>query len=153
MFWVGIFSCVSAQEPVDTTEVLPVNLLYFNVEETDKGIYMDWETAEEVNSNFFTVQQSQNGQTYEDAFTVKSTGSGSYYETVYLFPSPGLNYFRLVHFDTDGSKQIYPVKVVNYSGKFTVYDLQGHFLGDFSNTAMLPRNLPLVINGRIITFF
>lgn len=152
-FWVGIFSCVSAQEPVDTTDVLPIELMFFDVKQTNKNVVVAWQTLEEINSKEFVVEQSSNGYEWKPAFTVISNGVPSFYERSYFLPYPGLNYFRLVHYDNDGSEQIFNPVVLHYIGRFTVHNIAGRRIGEFTDLSVLPKGEMFIINGRLTTLF
>lgn len=64
-------------------------------------VLLRWETAQEINVNYFEVERSLNGSTWE------SIGLVSAGQRYYLFedinPHPGHTYYRLKRFDRDGS--------------------------------------------------
>lgn len=152
VFWANLF--LTAQTPVDTTDVLPVKLLYFEAETTEaNSVNLQWATGEEVNSNRFEVEVSTTDFNFESEITVISNGYASTYAVTYLKPYPGNNYFRLVHYDTDGSKQIFPVVSVMYEGKFEVYDAVGHYIGVFTDLEHLPKGVLYIVNGHKMVQF
>ncbi|MBS1752906.1 MAG: T9SS type A sorting domain-containing protein [Ferruginibacter sp.] len=90
----------------ETGGTLPVNLLYFTAKE-DKGInILSWKTATEINSAYFTIEKSNDGNNYTPIGIVNAAGNSST-EISYSFtdnkPSIGKNYYRLVMVDKDAS--------------------------------------------------
>jgi hypothetical protein len=153
LFWGSIFTSLVAQTPIDTTEVLPVELVEFKTEIQDGRILIEWETAEEVNSDRFELEFSTDGRNYQTEITVPSNEYASRYGVTYLKPYPGNNYIRLVHYDKDGKFQMFPPTVEYYDGFYIVYDLQGHFIGNFMYLDWLNKNQIYIINGRKVTLF
>ena len=87
------------------TNALPVELITFQGEAQEKAVLLTWETASEINNDFFEVQRSLDGQTFEKIGEV--TGQGSSNETHrYQFidrqPLEGTVYYRLKQVDYDG---------------------------------------------------
>ncbi len=96
--------------------VLPVELTAFNGEKNGNYIDLTWQTASEVNSNYFMVERSSDGINFERIATVNAQGN-TIHVTNYLFtdenPLPGDNYYRLVEVDFDGKTQVSNIIVVN----------------------------------------
>jgi len=88
------------------TSVLPVTLLYFTGSLVDDEVHLDWETASELNNDFFEVQKSLDGVTWFKLGIVPGNGTTSIPQKYSLIdPNPvvGNNYYRLKQVDFDGA--------------------------------------------------
>ena len=86
--------------------VLPVKLTSFTTKTEANGHLIQWTTAEEVNSEKFVVQRSQNAVIFNDIFTIETgANSNEPKRYSYLDESPvfGANYYRLKQIDIDGT--------------------------------------------------
>ncbi len=85
---------------------LPIELLTFDVALKEDQVKIDWQTASENHNDFFTIQQSSDGELWQDIKEVKSKGESrvlqKYLEYLPL-PEPGLVYYRLKQTDYDGT--------------------------------------------------
>ena len=89
--------------------VLPVSLISFNVTKTEYGHMLKWQTATEVNNDYFSIQRSINGIDFEEIGVVKGNGNSSdllSYDYEDLYPNTGVNYYRLVQYDFDGQSNL-----------------------------------------------
>ncbi len=85
--------------------VLPVKLLYFRAKEQDKTVLTEWATAEEMNNDYFTVERSTDGQSFQAVGTVRGAGNHhGHQQYSYTDESPlaGTAYYRLKQTDYDG---------------------------------------------------
>ena len=89
---------------------LPVTLRYFNGRMTESGALLGWATAREDNNARFQIERSRNITAFESIATIPSQapGGNSVTELTYSFtdtqPLPGVNYYRLVQTDRDGTR-------------------------------------------------
>jgi hypothetical protein len=105
----------------------PVRLISFTGELKRYGADLNWITQNEINSDRFEIQRSQNGNEYNAIGSVQAKGNSSA-ETVYKFIDAGIkagtNYYRLKMIDKDGSYE-YSAVVILKSEKqteiFSVY--------------------------------
>lgn len=85
---------------------LPIELLHFDAHLTDEGTVMiDWATAIEINNDYFTIERSSDGKTFEGIQEIKGAGNSTVtknYQTEDLSPLTGISYYRLKQTDTDG---------------------------------------------------
>ena len=85
---------------------LSVELLDFYGKKVNKGAELYWHTATEVDSDYFEVEKSANGQEFTPIGKVNAMGNTTSV-TAYHFrhenPTSGVNYYRLRQVDTDGS--------------------------------------------------
>tara|TARA_B100000508_G_scaffold140085_2_gene140037 strand:- start:47229 stop:50096 length:2868 start_codon:yes stop_codon:yes gene_type:complete len=88
--------------------VLPVELITFQgsySRELNKSI-LNWKTASEKDCDYFVVEHGTDGFIFDDIDTVQGQGTistESNYKLHHLNPSPGINYYKLVQYDFDGS--------------------------------------------------
>jgi hypothetical protein len=90
------------------TATLPVELVYFKGESGDLVNHLYWLTASEVNSNYFDILRSSNGIDFEIIGNHKAAGYSQdfiQYKFDDLSPLEGINYYKLIEYDFDGSKQ------------------------------------------------
>ncbi len=77
---------------------------------TPAGALLGWQTAREANNAFFRIERARNALAFEPVGTVPSLASGgtSLSPLTYAFtdtqPLPGINYYRLVQTDHDGTR-------------------------------------------------
>ena len=85
---------------------LPVTLVKFTGEITEKSIVLKWTTTEEINAAYFEVQRSVDAKNFQPVGKVDAKGESSVIAN-YTFSDPtrlpGTNYYRLKQIDTDGS--------------------------------------------------
>lgn len=137
-----------AQDPGDP---MPVELSDFKFDVSETGLDVLWETEIEINNDYFDLQISENGTDWTNFDRVIGTGSNSDYSVFVprdkLFAN--LNYFRLVQYDTDGTKNIHRVIVYeNSEQKFEIFDYMGNRIGVFDSWRNTPKNKIFIYNGR-----
>lgn len=96
---------------------LPIDLINFEATTEGKKVSLLWNTASEINNDFYTLERSQNGIDYVTLKTVKGAGNSTStlsYEVFDEKPLSGPNYYRLKQTDFDGKFSYYETKVVNY---------------------------------------
>jgi hypothetical protein len=96
------------QQPIEVMIItLPVELLSFKAELTKRNTtVLSWETATELNNDYFTVERSEDGRYWEELGEVEGAGTTSEPRSYgFLDPSPyvGYTYYRLKQTDYDGS--------------------------------------------------
>ncbi len=82
---------------------LPVELLYLNIKEKDCSNVLSWETASEINTDYFIVERSTDKENFEQVQSVIATGEASRYEFTDEKPQGAEIFYRLKMMDTDGS--------------------------------------------------
>ena len=98
----------SGSIPTSTTalcQVLPIELTSFDATESN-GVLLTWTTASEKNNDYFIIERSSDGNLFEAMTKVKGSGN-SFSEKKYNFfdnnPYIGINYYRLMQTDFDGT--------------------------------------------------
>jgi hypothetical protein len=99
----GGFSGFAIGNPINLP--LPVGLLSLQGEVVDQQTELSWMTAWELNSDYFEVERSADGQQFSEIGLVKSMGNSDVeqaYQFTDLNPINGINYYRLKQVDIDG---------------------------------------------------
>ncbi|MDW3209881.1 MAG: DUF2341 domain-containing protein [Reichenbachiella sp.] len=95
----------------------PVELMSFDALLTDAGVEIHWQTASELNNDYFELERSGDGIAFE--VIGKIDGNGTINEIMsysHLDKDPyyGISYYRLVQVDYDGTYTIYnPIAIDN----------------------------------------
>ena len=102
----GLYDPSPAIVSISWVSVLPVTLLDFSGKLNGTKVDLNWKTANEMNTDHFTVERSNDGINFIPIGNVKAKGSLSTvtnYDLVDPIPIKGLNYYRLKMVDLDGS--------------------------------------------------
>ncbi|ADR21347.1 hypothetical protein MATR_10240 [Marivirga tractuosa] len=85
---------------------LPVEMVFFTAESRSNRVELSWQTASEINNDFFEVQRSFDGKEFEVIGSVEGNGN-SLASIDYSFndysPLAGDSYYRLRQVDYDGA--------------------------------------------------
>jgi len=98
---------------------LPVELITFEVNEAGESIQIDWSTSTELNNDFFTIERSNDMTSWNEVSRVKGAGTSAEinnYHLTDLHPFEGINYYRLIQTDFDGSGKWIGTGSAVYSG-------------------------------------
>ena len=85
---------------------LPIQLTSFNVACVNNAAVISWTSATETNNDYYTVERTTDGITYETVATVKGAGNSSTplnYSATDYNPLPSTSYYRLSQTDLDGN--------------------------------------------------
>ena len=105
-------------------KVLPVRLISFTAQRFDQDVLLKWDTASEINNDYFEIQVAVGNEAVEDQLFEsigKVNGNGntmqfSNYEFWDETPGKtGNRYYRLKQVDLDGQYQFSPIVMVNFS--------------------------------------
>ena len=89
----------------DISNPLPIELTFFTATPTQNSVKLEWETASELDNDFFTIERSVDGATWESLMQVDGAGTSKetlQYEAIDMLPLPGAQYYRLKQTDFDG---------------------------------------------------
>jgi hypothetical protein len=106
----------------DQNNSLPITLVDFSAKAQTNSVLLTWETAAELNNDYFTLLHSTSGSDFAPIGTVKGNGTANLphaYSFIDLKPAIGNNYYRLEQTDFDGN--------ATFSETIVVYELS---LGD-----------------------
>lgn len=104
-----------------TSHILPVTYLNFSATKQQQNVLISWQTANEINNNYFSLERST-GTIFNEIAQISSNMKHSYSYTD-VTPSQGINYYRLKQVDKDGKfsySQIVNV-VFDNNNMFVVY--------------------------------
>lgn len=93
---------------VDITTPLPVELTNFAVYCNEDNVNIYWTTASERNSDYFVLEKSRDGITWEQVTITEAAGNSNTVNEYNVYDySSNLIYFRLIQVDYDGVETIY----------------------------------------------
>lgn len=96
------------------TVVLPVELIAFYGENIGERNILEWITVSEYNTDYFEIQRSRDGTSWEQLETVFAAGLSSEMLTYTVYDDSPFNktYYRLITHDLDGALQYSPMIVL-----------------------------------------
>jgi hypothetical protein len=106
---------------------LPIQLTSFTAAPDNGEVVLNWSTTEEINTDYFTVQRSADGSSWEDLQQVAAAGNSSStiaYTASDKSPLAGSSLYRLMITDKDGGTTWSPIVQVSFSensSHITVY--------------------------------
>jgi hypothetical protein len=99
---------------------LPVTFSYFNAECSANSVVLNWKTSDEVNADFFEIQQSDDALTWKSVAKVPATG-GTNMQNSYTYEDASQKqrqpYYRIAEHDRDGSIQLTRIVSVECDSK------------------------------------
>ena len=111
----------------DASATLPVELMYFKGDVINTFVKLSWATASETNNDYFTVERSSDGITFEPLTKIGSSGNSNavnYYEFTDSIPLPLVSYYRLKQTDFDGSYKYHNVITVYFQTNYAEQNLE-----------------------------
>ncbi|WP_162555929.1 T9SS type A sorting domain-containing protein [Reichenbachiella versicolor] len=115
----GSFNCNGRCGPNINTVTLPVSLTFFKANTESGLVVITWQTALEVNNDYFELYRSSNGVDF--TFIERIDGQGTTnnttnYKVIDRPPFDGTVYYRLKQVDFDGTSEVFPLVSVNHTG-------------------------------------
>ncbi|MBP7262084.1 MAG: hypothetical protein KBB37_12445, partial [Bacteroidia bacterium] len=101
--------------------ILPIVLVDFDGSNVGNANVLNWTTATELNNDYFTIERSLDGKSYEEIGTVAGAGQSSTllnYEYTDAQPYLGTNYYRLKQTDYNGAFDYSNVISIKVNGNF-----------------------------------
>lgn len=137
-------------------DILPVTLTSFTSTCVSEGTLLSWETATELNNDYFTIERSADGENWTTVGTVVGSGTKSTptrYDYVDRGLQTGMVYYRLAQTDYDGTHEKLKVVAAHCSETTQVLIVPNPSSGAFYVTGLeLGDNLTLSdMNGRTIS--
>lgn len=106
---------------------LPVELADFQARIVENSVHLSWITSSELNNDFFTVERSEDGETFtkvgQHVPGKGTTNQTHHYSQIDSNPLKGTSYYRLKQTDFDGTFAYSNVIPVTYEG-LTIASLQ-----------------------------
>ena len=136
----------SSPAPCGLSLVLPIELLNFTAESSQSFITINWATATEVNSDFFGVEYSFDGENFTPYAQIKGAGNSNsvkkYYCPFIMDIGNASPYFRLKMVDKNGKYKYSPVITLDNNANGILQSLRTYYNSD--NVSIVNKfNLPL----------
>ncbi len=100
--------------------LLPISLTSFDASVCIKSVCLEWQTATEINNDFFTLEKSVDGVNWEAFHEVAGAGNSQTilnYSVIDHAPFSGYSYYRLKQTDFDGHFEYSSIKLVYFDAK------------------------------------
>jgi hypothetical protein len=107
--YTGTLAYTATDVKLTLATVLPVGLTSFTGKKAYNGVELKWQTASELNNNYFEVLRSENGKDFTSIGTIKGNGTSQEirnYNFTDVNPVSGANYYQLKQTDFDGTAKI-----------------------------------------------
>lgn len=98
---------------------LPLTLLSFTATRSNNDILLSWKTTHEVQTDYFEIEKSMDGTSFQKIGSVKAINSASTissYSFLDMSPASPINYYRIRFVDIDGSSTYSSVKECRIPG-------------------------------------
>jgi len=112
--------------PCGTITTLPVTWLGFEAQCNKRKVTLLWETAAEINNDYFTVERSPDGISFNALARINGAGNSTQvnsYTWLDVNPMKGINYYRIKQTDYNGESAYsvsVAVNVTEEEGKITI---------------------------------
>lgn len=124
----------------DYSSPLPVDLAYFQTDCKDQGVVVSWQTLSEINNDYFDIQKSYDGISFESIGTIQGNNNSSQPINYQYIDEQGNligAVYRLVQINYDGSSNLMGSVTagacVGEGENVNIYtDINGHVLLDWS---------------------
>jgi hypothetical protein len=97
------------------SSALPVELVSFDVKRINEVAAIHWTTATEENNDYFTIEESVDGEHFYSVREIQGAGNSSTllnYSEEILLPKSDIIYYRLKQTDFDGQFSYSPIRTV-----------------------------------------
>jgi len=99
-------AAITVLMPVPVCEGLPVKWMYVRALAANNSVLLQWATSSELNNKYFSIQKSNDGQSFKTIGTVSIAENTLYGEQYYSYNDvtpANINYYRIAQTDMDGS--------------------------------------------------
>jgi hypothetical protein len=125
------FGCQTCTTP------LPVKFSNLSANCSSKGTSLSWSTESELNNDYFVIEKSTNGETFDAIGTIKGAGNSSstlnYKYNDLGISSLGVTYYRIKQVDFDGTSAYSDLVYINCKEQLK----PGFYPNPFSNSIQL----------------
>lgn len=97
---------------------LPITLLSFKAKQINQDVKLIWETATEINNDYFTIEKSTDGYQFTSIGQIDGAGNSNTKISYNLIDNRtfnGVNYYRLIQTDFNGKETITPIISIDLS--------------------------------------
>ena len=138
---------------------MPIELIDFTGTDLEGNVLLNWTTATEINSDYFILAHSTDGVYFSEFENIDAAGNSTQpinYEGIHREAENGVNYYKLIGVDFDGSMKNHGtiavlVKMssayfdpINNQIVFTdkcsanIYALDGKLVAQSNNSSVIP---------------
>jgi hypothetical protein len=105
---------------------LPIELISFTAKPYQKDVKVSWQTASEIDNDYFIVERSENGNDFSEIARIDGAGNSSH----------TINYFTI---DTDFKKTVlyYRLKLISFNGEVTYSDIASVDMSQTQNQGVI----------------
>lgn len=134
--------------------ILPVHLIRFDVKKKKSNSLLTWNTASEINNDYFEILRSKDGRSFNKIGKINGNGntnSESFYHFLDNNPLYGTNYYRLKQVDFNGNFTFSKIESIafNESNAF-IYPTQTENFIQIKNTIISETSLEIYdVLGRV----
>lgn len=109
----------SGVAPSFSGSALPIKLSDFSAVYVDETISIHWETASEINNDYFVLKRSMDGEIFETVSKISGKGTTNeshQYSFNDIVSGNNVNgyYYQLTQFDFDGKSEVFPMVYVRF---------------------------------------
>jgi hypothetical protein len=139
-----------------TSEPLPITLVNFAAVKNSSAVDLDWQTATEINNDYFVAEKSKNGVDFTTVGIVDGAGNSEStlsYQTTDYSPYNGISYYRLKQVDYDGTSSYSEIVAVETDeAEVEIYPnpTQGSFKINVSNAKQFYSIDITDVEGRLV---
>lgn len=97
---------------------LPISLLSFDAMPLKSVVQLKWATSNEIDNKAFIVEKSLNGNEWSEVSKVEGAGNSNdinHYMALDLNPVIGMQFYRLISIDLDGTRHYSEIRAVRYN--------------------------------------
>lgn len=105
---------------VSYNTIVPISLNYFKAQAQSSGTRLTWQTAQEINNDYFEIEFSTDGVSFTSAGKVKGGGNTSTpqsYQFTHYTNLSGKLFYRLAQSDLNGRRTYSPVEWVELKAR------------------------------------
>jgi hypothetical protein len=106
---------------VSTNNLLPVEIVFFTANcENNNTVSVNWSTASENNSDYFILEKSRDGSTWNELKKIAAAGNSTQLINYSVTDASDINgtvYYRLTQVDVDGATKVYDIVSTNCSAE------------------------------------
>ncbi len=113
----GMATLVMLEMGWSAPTALPVTLTTFEGKNADNAVFLKWQTASELNNDYFSIERSVDGSEFSSIGIIRGSGTRddvSNYSFIDYHPLFGKNYYRLKQFDLDKGFAYSKIIVIDY---------------------------------------
>ncbi|NNJ55459.1 MAG: T9SS type A sorting domain-containing protein, partial [Bacteroidia bacterium] len=132
---------------------LPVEFLSFEAELNDnKTVDLRWETASEINNDFFIIERSIDGIDFDEIERVDGAGTSTKalsYKIVDYNPVLGINYYRIKQIDFDGNSSYSNIEFVQVTNSLNEVLIYPNPANDVLNIELNAKNGNILVYSQL----